>query len=260
MVILYRSIGNRDRLILGGNRVKLIVKKDYESMSQEVANMVKNEIKKNPNLVLGLATGSTPKGLYKELVRMHREEGLDFSNIISFNLDEYIGIKEKDPSSYNYYMREYLFDHINIKDENAFIPPAKPTDLDRACEEYDDLIKGKGGIDLQILGVGENGHIAFNEPDKSLNLGTSIIELTEDTIEVNSRFFESIDEVPRSAISMGIGNIMSAKKIVMLVSGGNKAPIMKKILSEKKVSTEIPASILLLHQDVTFIITEDVLN
>lgn len=240
--------------------MKLIVKKDYESMSQEVANMVKNEIKSNPKLVLGLATGSTPKGLYKELIRMHKEENLDFSDIVCFNLDEYVGIKEKDPSSYNYFMREYLFNHINIKEENTFIPPARPKDLDRACKEYDELIEEKGGIDFQILGIGENGHIAFNEPDKSLNLGTSIIELTEDTIEVNSRFFESIDEVPKSAISMGIGNIMSAKKIVMLVSGENKAPIMKKILSEKKISTDIPASILMLHQDVTFIITEDVVS
>lgn len=240
--------------------MKLVVKNDYENMSKEVAKIIKEEIEKNPKLVLGLATGSTPKGLYKELIRMHKEEGLDFSGITSFNLDEYIGINVEDPSSYNYFMREYLFNHINIKNENIFIPPAKPLDLNLACQEYDKLIEEKGGIDLQILGIGENGHIAFNEPDRSLNLGTSIIELTQDTIEVNSRFFDSIDQVPNTAISMGIGNIMSAKKILMLVSGKNKSPIIKKILADKMISTDIPASILLLHQDVTFIVTEDVLN
>lgn len=240
--------------------MKLLVKNDYEAMSKEVAKMIKKAIEDNPKLVLGLATGSTPKGLYKELIRMHKEENLDFSEVTSFNLDEYVGIDTKDPSSYNYFMKEYLFDHINIKAENTFIPPARPKDFHIACEDYDKLIESKGGIDFQILGIGENGHIAFNEPDTSLNLGTSIIELTEDTIEVNSRFFDSIDQVPRAAISMGIGNIMNAKKIVMMVSGKNKAPIIKKILDEKKITTELPASILLLHQDVSFIVTEDVIK
>ncbi len=240
--------------------MKLLVKNDYQSMSVEVANMIKNEMKKNPNLVLGLATGSTTIGVYKELIRMHKEENLDFSGVISFNLDEYIGIDSEDPNSYNYFMKEKLFDHINIKEENTFIPPSNPMHSEEACKEYDKLIEDKGGIDFQILGIGENGHIAFNEPDKNLNLGTSIVNLTEDTIKVNSRFFDSIEEVPKTAMSLGIGSIMKAKKIVLLANGKNKAPIIKKIINEKKISTEIPASILLLHRDITFVLTEDAVN
>lgn len=240
--------------------MELLVKNDYESMSLELAKMIEEAIKNNPKLVLGLATGSTPKGVYKELIRMHKEEGLDFSGVTSFNLDEYVGINPKDPSSYNYFMHEFLFDHINIKEENIFIPPAKSEDLDATCKEYDKLIEEKGGIDFQILGIGENGHIAFNEPDESLSLGTNIVELTENTIEVNSRFFDSVDEVPTTAITMGIGSIMKAKKIVLMANGANKAPIIKKIISEDKISTKIPATILLLHQDVTFILTQDAVS
>lgn len=240
--------------------MKLLIKSDYESMSIDVAKMIEKEIRTNPNLVLGLATGSTPKGVYRELIRMHKEEGLDFSGVTTINLDEYIGIDSKDQSSYNYFMHEYLFDHINIKQENIYIPPSKSIDLDKSCKEYDSLIEEKGGIDLQVLGVGENGHIAFNEPDSSLNLCTSIIGLTKNTIEVNSRFFESVEDMPTTAITMGMGSIMKAKKIFLLANGKNKAPIMKKVIEENKISTEIPVSILLLHQDVTFVLTEDILN
>lgn len=240
--------------------MKILVKKDYQEMSLEVAEMVRNEINNNPNLVLGLATGSTPTGVYKELIRMHKEEGLDFSNVTSFNLDEYIGIDTDNPNSYDYFMRDELFNHINIKAENTFIPPSNPSDIEKACTEYDEMIEKKGGIDFQILGIGENGHIAFNEPDKELNVGTSIVKLKEDTINANSRFFDSIEEVPKTAITMGIGSIMKAKKIVLLASGKNKAPIIKKMIETQKISTEIPASILLLHPDVTFVVTEETIK
>lgn len=243
-----------------GKNLKLLIKDDYESMSDEVADLVRQAISEKPDLVLGLATGSTPKGMYKRLVNMHRDEKLDFSKLTSFNLDEYVGIDSKNPSSYCYYMHKYFFDHINIKEENIFIPPSNPVDIDQACIEYDELIEAKGGIDLQILGIGENGHIAFNEPDEYLSLGTNVVELTDETIEVNSRFFDSIEEVPKTAITMGIGSIMRAKKIILLANGKNKAAIMKKLLDEKKISTEIPASILFLHPDITFILTKDVME
>lgn len=237
--------------------MEILIKKDYEDMSLTVAKMVQKEIINNPNLVLGLATGSTPKGVYKELIRMHKEENLDFSKITSFNLDEYIGLDSEDPTSYNYFMQNKLFNHINIKNENIFIPPSNPIDEEKACKEYDKMIEEKGGIDFQILGIGENGHIAFIEPSSELNIKTNVARLTEDTIEVNSRFFDSISEVPKTAISMGIGSIMKAKKIVLMANGKNKADIIKKILDTKTISTEIPASILLLHPNITFVLTED---
>lgn len=226
-------------------------------MSLKVAEMVREEIKKNPKLVLGLATGSTPEGAYNALIKMNEEGNLDFSQVTTFNLDEYIGLDNEDPTSYNYFMHDKLFNHINIKEENIFIPPSNPVDLEKTCKEYDNMIEKKGGIDFQILGIGENGHIAFIEPDNELNLNTSIAKLTEDTIEVNSRFFDSIDEVPKTAISMGIGSIMRAKKIVLMANGKNKSTIIKKLLGTKTISTEIPGSILLLHPNVTFILTED---
>lgn len=234
--------------------MKILVKKDYDEMSSQAANIIKKEIDKNPNIVLGLATGSTPIGVYKELIRMHKEEGLDFSGVTTFNLDEYVGLDKNDSTSYNYFMKEHLFNHINIKPQNTFIPSySEGSEI-----EYDNLIESMGGIDLQILGIGENGHIAFVEPSDKLKLQTGVVELTQDTIEVNSRFFPSIQEVPKTAISMGIGSIMKAKKIILLANGKNKAPIMKKIIEAKYITTEIPGSLLLLHQDATFIVTEEV--
>lgn len=240
--------------------MKLIIEKNYESLSKRAASLVKEEIDKNPNTILGLATGSTPVGMYKELIRLHEEEGLDFENTISFNLDEYVGIDKEDPNSYHYFMKDILFKHINIKEENTFIPDGKAEDPESYCKEYDSLIEKKGGIDIQILGIGENGHIAFNEPDEELNVGTGIVNLTESTIEANSRFFNSIDEVPKTAISMGIGSIMKAKKIILLASGKNKYKIMKELLSTDKLTTKLPATMLLLHPDVTVILDEEAYN
>lgn len=237
--------------------MKLIVEKDYDGISKKAAGIVKQQIELNKSTILGLATGSTPVGMYKELIRMHKEEGLDFSNVISFNLDEYIGIDYEHPNSYHYFMKDNLFNHINIDMNNTFVPDGKAKDLDNYCKQYDKLIEKKGGIDLQILGIGENGHIAFNEPDEELNTGTSIINLTESTIKANSRFFDSPGEVPKKAITMGIGSIMKAKKIILMASGKKKAKVIKRLLEGKKITTQLPASMLLLHPDVTVIVDEE---
>ncbi|NLV88240.1 MAG: glucosamine-6-phosphate deaminase [Tissierellia bacterium] len=240
--------------------MKIFIEKNYEEMSKKAAEIFIDAIKEKPNIILGLATGSTPIGLYKELIRAHKEEGLDFSKVTSFNLDEYVGLSPDHPSSYGYYMREELFDHINIPKENAHVPNGKAENLEEYCKEYDEMIEKAGGIDIQLLGVGENGHIAFNEPDESLSIGTNIVKLTDNTIEVNSRFFDSIEEVPKTAISMGIGGILKAKKIVLLANGKKKAPVIKKLLNTDRVTTKFPVSFLLLHPDVTVIVDEEAYN
>ena len=237
--------------------MKIIVEKNYEDLSKAAANLIKEEMERNPKLVLGLATGSTPEGMYRELIRLHKEEGLDFSNITTLNLDEYVGIEEEHPNSYHYFMRDTFFNHININLDNTFIPNGKTENPEEYCKEYDKLIEEKGGIDLQILGIGENGHIAFNEPDEELNIGTSIVKLTESTIEANARFFDNIEDVPKTAISMGIGSIMKAKKIILLANGKKKANVIKELLNAEKISTKLPASILLLHPDITIILDEE---
>jgi len=236
--------------------MKTIIKKDYEELSKVAASIISNEIKSNPKTVLGLATGSTPIGTYKELIRMHKEEELDFSQVVTFNLDEYLNIPYSNPNSYHYFMKDNLFKYINVKAENIHIPHGNAENIEEFCIEYDKKIEETGGIDLQILGIGENGHIAFNEPASSLPLATNITKLTESTINANSRFFHSIDEVPKKAITMGIGSIMKAKKILVLANGEKKAPIIAKILKNKVVTTDIPASLLLLHPDVTIIMDE----
>ncbi|WP_077367040.1 glucosamine-6-phosphate deaminase [Anaerosalibacter sp. Marseille-P3206] len=237
--------------------MKIIIKKDYEELSKVAASIIGDELKSNPNMVLGLATGSTPIGTYNELIRMHKEEALDFSKVVTFNLDEYLNIPYSNPNSYHYFMEDNLFKHINVKAENIHIPDGNAENVEKFCIEYDKKIEETGGIDLQILGIGENGHIAFNEPAPTLPLETNITELTESTINANSRFFDSIDEVPKKAITMGIGSIMKSKKILLLANGEKKADIIAKILKNKVVTTHIPASLLLLHPDVTIIMDED---
>lgn len=237
--------------------MKLIIKESYEQMSLLAAEIIKECVECKPNIVLGLPTGGTPKGMYKELIRFHKEGGLDFSNVTTFNLDEYVGIGREHPNSYNYFMKNIFFDHVNLKAENTFIPDGKLENIEDYCQVYDDLIEEKGGVDLQILGIGQNGHLAFNEPDNELNIGTSIVDLTQTTIQSNSRFFKSIDEVPKKAITMGIGSIMKARKIILLASGKSKTEIINKLLNTNKLTTKLPASILLLHPNVTIIVDED---
>lgn len=237
--------------------MKVIVEKDYKDMSRKAAFFISEAIKEKPNLILGLATGSTPIGAYEELIRMYKEEGLDFSKVITFNLDEYFGLFPEDHQSYRYFMEDILFKYINIKEENTHVPDGLSQNCNEYGRMYDKMIEEKGGIDIQILGIGRNGHIAFNEPAKELMFFTHLTNLTEDTIKANSRFFDSIDKVPRTAITMGLGTIMKAKKIILIANGKNKAEIIRKLLTEDKVTTMLPASLLLLHPDLTVIIDEE---
>ena len=237
--------------------MKIIIEKNYSDLSKKAADIIEKEIKNKPNLILGLATGSTPVGTYKELIRRHKEEGLDFAKVTTFNLDEYLGIPHDHINSYHYFMYDNLFKHINIDEDNINIPNGNPEDVEEYCKSYDEDIEKQGGIDLQILGIGENGHIAFNEPDDKLYLGTHITDLTESTIKANARFFDSIEEVPKKAITMGLGSIMKSKKILLLANGKNKANIIRELLKDDVVSTHNPASLLLLHPDVTIILDEE---
>ena len=205
--------------------MKIIVKESYEDLSKEAARIIEREMQKKPNLVLGLATGSTPIGLYKELIRMHKD-GLSFSQITTFNLDEYFGLDSSHPQSYHFYMQKNLFDHIDIKPKNIHIPDGRTEDAKRYCAEYEETIKGVGGIDLQILGIGSNGHIGFNEPGSPFTFRTHLTKLAESTIEDNARFFEKKEDVPRFAITMGIQTILEVKKIILLASGQNKANVV----------------------------------
>lgn len=240
--------------------MNIIVVKDYEAMSKKAGEIFVQEIKSKPDIVLGLATGSTPIGMYKELIKAYKKDNLDFSNVRTFNLDEYVGLSKEHPSSYGYFMDNELFNHINIKKENTHLPDGKAENINEYCKKYDDMILDAGGIDIQLLGVGENGHIAFNEPDKTLSVGTSIIGLTENTIEVNSRFFENKEEVPTTAITMGMGSILKTRKIVLLANGIKKAPVIKRLLTDNRIDTMFPVSFLLLHPDVTIIVDEAAYN
>ncbi|EHI97782.1 Glucosamine-6-phosphate deaminase [Clostridium sp. DL-VIII] len=235
--------------------MKLLVVKDYEEMSKVAAETFKEVINEKPEAILGLATGSTPVGLYKYLIEMNKNKEIDFSKIKTVNLDEYVGLGEENPQSYRYFMNENLFNHVNINKSNTFVPNGLAKDLDEETKNYDKRIDELGGIDLQILGIGSNGHIAFNEPDEFLISETHVTNLAQSTIEANSRFFNSIEEVPTKAISMGIGQIMKAKKILLLVKGEDKADAIKELLNGK-ITTNNPATILKLHKDVVVIIDE----
>ena len=231
--------------------MKLIVVKDYDAMSKEAALEMANVINNKPNAVLGLATGGTPIGMYKELIKMNKEGKIDFSNITTVNLDEYIGLSQ----SYRYFMNKNLFDHININKKNTFVPNGLAKDIAKEGREYDRMIDELGGTDIQLLGVGNNGHIAFNEPGSSLVSGTHLTDLTESTIEANSRFFESMDEVPKTAITMGLGQIMKSKKILLIASGESKAEAMKMLFSGK-ITSECPVTMLNMHRDVVVVLDE----
>lgn len=236
--------------------MKIRIAKDYDQMSTWAAEIVAQEIKEKNDLVLGLATGSTPEGLYRLLVQMYQEGTLDFSKVITFNLDEYLGLAPTHPQSYAYFMHQHLFAHINIKAENIHLPDGLAKDLPAFCREYEEKIAAAGGIDLQILGIGRNGHIGFNEPNDYLSAGTHVVSLAEETIDANSRFFNSKDEVPRQAVTMGMGTILKAKKILLMANGKTKAEAIKGTLSGK-ITTKIPASFLQLHRDLTVIIDEE---
>jgi glucosamine-6-phosphate deaminase len=236
--------------------MEIIVKDSPEEMSKTAARVVARTLNSKPNAVLGLATGSTPLGLYKELVRMHQEEGLDFSQITTFNLDEYVGLTHKHPQSYHYFMYENLFRHINIPKQNIYIPSGTTDNYEAFCKWYEQRIVESGGIDLQILGIGSDGHIAFNEPTSSLGSRTRIKTLARQTIEDNARFFSAPDEVPVYAITMGVGTILEAHKIILLAHGKHKADAVAAAI-EGPVTSKVTASALQLHRDVMFIVDRD---
>lgn len=235
--------------------IKVSIAKDYNETSKKAAKLIADSMRKKPNIVLGLATGGTPVGCYKELVRMHKKEGLDFSKVVTFNLDEYIGLPLTHPQSYRYFMNENLFHHANIKMKNTHVPDGLSDDPEKTCKEFEKKVKKAGGIDLQLLGIGSNGHIAFNEPGSPFNSRTRIVDISEQTKRDNARFFKSIDEVPHQAISMGMETIMEAREIVLLASGEGKADAIAKSL-EGPITTEVPASILQRHPNCTFIIDQ----
>ncbi|MCL1895427.1 MAG: glucosamine-6-phosphate deaminase [Clostridiales bacterium] len=232
--------------------IEFITAKNDEEMGGIAASMIAQAIGENPQLVLGLATGSSPLSLYGELIRLHRDEALDFSGVRTVNLDEYAGLPADHPQSYRYFMDTNLFNHINIDPANTHLPDGNAQDLGVECARYDGLVEGLGGIDVQVLGIGGNGHIGFNEPSDRFSNHTLAVSLAQDTIEANSRFFESPDEVPRQAITLDIKHIMQAKKIV-LVAFANKKEILEKALYGD-ITAQVPASVLQLHQDVTAII------
>jgi len=229
--------------------------KDYEEMSRKAANIIAAQVITKPDCVLGLATGSSPVGTYKNLITAYQNGDLDFSNVKSINLDEYKGLSPENDQSYRYFMNTNLFDHINIDKANTNVPDGLEPDAEKACSQYNEIIANCGGIDLQLLGLGPNGHIGFNEPDSVFIAGTHCVDLTESTIEANKRFFASIDDVPRQAYTMGIQNIMSAKKILVVVSGANKAESLAKAINGP-IDPQVPASILQLHNDVIFVVDE----
>lgn len=228
----------------------------YDAMSDRAAEMVTHQIREKPNSVIGFATGGTPKGLYERLIENHKKRGLDFSKVTTFNLDEYVGLPPEHDQSYHYYMWENLFNHINVNPSNVYIPHGMADDIDRFCQWYEEQINEAGGIDLQILGIGANGHLAFNEPGSSLGSRTRIKTLTEKTVQDNARFFDDPDDIPRYAITMGIGTIMEAEKLLLLASGKRKATAIKDTL-EGPVTALAPATIVQLHRQAHVIIDEE---
>jgi len=236
--------------------MKVLVFETYEDMSKYAAKMIADRLRAKPTLVLGLATGSTPLGTYQELIRLHQEEGLDFSQAGSFNLDEYLGLTGDHDQSYRYFMNTNLFDSINVDKTNTQVPDGTAADPAKMCQEYEEAIVAAGGIDIQVLGIGGNGHIAFNEPGSARDSRTRIVDLDEATIRDNSRFFDSAADVPKQAISMGMATIMETKEVILLANKANKADAIAKAI-EGPATEEVPASLLQEHANVTFLVEKE---
>ena len=226
--------------------------KDYQDLSRKAANIISAQIIMKPDCVLGLATGSSPLGIYKQLIEWYQKGDLDFSQVTTINLDEYKGIGADNPQSYRYYMEHQLFAHVNIDRLRTFLPAGMEQDSKKACEEYNRIIHEHGEIDLQLLGLGRNGHIGFNEPGGAFEKETHCVNLSMSTIEANQRFFESKEKVPKQAYTMGIKNIMQAKRILLIVNGKEKEQILERALNGP-ITPQVPASILQLHSNVTVI-------
>ena len=233
--------------------MRIIVCENYEEVSKKAAQMILSQVTLKPNSVLGLATGSTPIGMYENLVKLNKNGDIDFSEVRTFNLDEYYKLPKESDQSYHYFMYKNLFNHININPENIHIPNGMTADVDAECERYDKLIKEAGGVDIQVLGIGNNAHIGFNEPTINFEKGTHLVELEESTIEANSRFFDNIEDVPKKAITMGVGSIFKSKKIMLIATGENKAEAIYNTVYGKVVP-EVPASILQFHSDIVLIL------
>lgn len=236
--------------------MNFITVKNYEELSHIAAKIIASQIVVKPNTVLGLATGSSPVGAYKKLIEKCNAGDLDFSSVKTVNLDEYVGLDEENDQSYRYFMNDNLFDHINIDKANTYVPNGCSDDFDKECEIYDNRVKAFGGIDLQLLGIGIDGHIGFNEPDEVFVGPTHVVDLDESTIKANSRFFESEDDVPKKAITMGMEGIMQAKKVLLIANGANKKEILEKAFFGP-ITPLVPASILQLHPDLTVIYSEN---
>ena len=232
--------------------MRVIETKSYAELSRKAANLISAQVLSKPDSVLGLATGSTPIGTYKQLIEWYEKGDLDFSEVKSINLDEYVGLTGDHDQSYRYFMNTNLFNHVNIDKAKTNVPSGVAEDLEAECARYDALIESMGGIDLQLLGIGHNGHIGFNEPADSFVVPTHVVELGETTINANARFFSSADEVPKKAVTMGIKAIMQAKKVLLIANGPDKKAIVEKALYGP-VTPEVPASILQFHPDLTVV-------
>lgn len=232
---------------------------NYEEMSRKAANILSAQVISKPDSVLGLATGSTPIGMYDQLVEWYNKGDVDFSEVKTVNLDEYKGLARDNDQSYYYFMHKHLFDRVNINPDNTNVPDGTQMDSEKECARYEKLIESMGGVDIQLLGIGRNGHIGFNEPDNCFVKTTHCVDLTESTIEANKRFFASADDVPRQAYTMGIGTIMKAKKILLIVNGEDKADALAKAVYGP-VTPEVPASILQFHNDVVIVADQAALS
>lgn len=236
--------------------MRVIVEPTPDGVARRAARFVAGLVRRRPDCVLGLATGGTPLGLYAELVRMHREEGLDFSRVVTFNLDEYVGLEPSHPQSYRYFMQQHLFDHVNIDPRNTHVPDGRALDFEAHCAQYERMIHEAGGIDLQVLGIGSDGHIAFNEPGSSLGSRTRLKTLTHETIRDNARFFGGEDAVPRLAVTMGVGTILESRQCLLLACGSHKAQAVADTI-EGPVTAQVTASALQLHRDVIVVLDEE---
>lgn len=236
--------------------MKIYIEENYEKVSKRAALIMASQIISKPDCVLGLATGSTPIGMYEELIEMYKRGEVDFSNVTTFNLDEYYNLPIENENSYHSFMMNTLLNHINVKKENIHLPNGMTDNVDEECKNYEKKIKEAGGIDIQLLGVGSNAHIGFNEPDDKLSVDTNIVNLTQQTIKDNSRFFANEEEVPKRAISMGMGSIMKARKVILVATGEGKAEAVRS-MTNGYIDTKAPASILQAHPDFTLIIDKD---
>ena len=236
--------------------MKTVICKTYEEISKAAAEEIASIVKENPKATLGLATGSTPVGMYRELINKYENGELDFSEVTTFNLDEYYPISKDNDQSYDYFMRKNLFDHINISQGKTNIPNGNAADPIAECEKYEKKIEENGAVDIQVLGIGQNGHIGFNEPGDYLHTVTHITDLTESTINANARFFESESDVPKKALTMGLGTILKAKKILLLANGRSKHEAISALLDDK-ITTAIPATLLKTHPNVILICDEE---